>query len=45
MLSIWWDQQEVFHYDLQKPNETVTDDRYKHQFQRLNDELSQKDQV
>ena len=29
MLCIWWDQRDIIYYELLKPSETITDDRYR----------------
>ncbi|KMQ92519.1 transposase [Lasius niger] len=42
LLCIWWDQEGVLYYELLRPNETVTSDRYQQQLCRLSDELMQK---
>ena len=35
MLCIWWDQLGVMYYELLKPTETITGDRYRTQLMRL----------
>ncbi|UYV81711.1 SETMAR [Cordylochernes scorpioides] len=35
MLCIWWDQLGVIYYELLKPNETITGERYQQQLMRL----------
>ena len=35
MLSIWWDQEGVIFYELLKPSETITADRYRQQMIKL----------
>ena len=35
MLCIWWDELSVVYYELLKPSETITGDRYRTQFMRL----------
>ena len=35
MLCIWWDQVDVFYYELLKPIETITGERYRMQLMRL----------
>ena len=35
MLCIWWDQVGVIYYELLKPNETITGERYRTQLMRL----------
>ena len=42
MLCIWWDQQGVVYYELLKPNETITGERYRLQFMRLSRALKEK---
>ena len=42
MLCIWWDMEGVVYYELLKPNETITTERYQQQLERLNDNLMQK---
>ncbi|GFX01715.1 mariner Mos1 transposase [Trichonephila clavipes] len=42
MLSIWWDQLGVVHYELLKPTETITRDRYRTQLMRLSRALKDK---
>lgn len=39
LLCIWWDQQGVLYYELLKPGETVTANRYQQQLTRLSEEL------
>lgn len=36
MLCIWWDQKGVLYYELLKPSETITGDRYRQQLIKLN---------
>ena len=42
MLCIWWDQLGVVYYELLKPNETITGDRYRLQLMRLSRALKDK---
>ena len=42
MLCIWWDQRGVIYYELLKPSETITGDRYRLQLIRLNQALKEK---
>ena len=42
MLCIWWDQLGVVYYELLKPNETITGDRYRLQLMRLSRALKEK---
>jgi len=42
LLCIRWDQEGVLYYELLRPNETVTADRYQQKLCRLSDELMQK---
>lgn len=42
MLCIWWDQKGVIYYELLKPNETITGDRYRLQLMRLSRALKEK---
>ena len=42
MLCIWWDQRGVIYYELLKPNETITGERYRTQLIRLNRTLKEK---
>lgn len=42
MLCIWWDQKGVVYYELLKPNETVTADRYRCQLDELAKALNEK---
>lgn len=42
MLCIWWDQRGVIYYELLKPNETITGERYRTQLMRLSRALKQK---
>lgn len=42
MLCIWWDQTGVLYYELLKPSETVTGDRYRQQLLNLNQAISSK---
>ncbi|GFW89869.1 mariner Mos1 transposase [Trichonephila clavipes] len=44
MLSIWWDQLGVVYYELFKPTETITGDRYRTQLMRLSRALKDKRQ-
>ncbi len=41
MLCIWWDQKGVVYYELLKPNETITSERYQHQLIDLNHALNE----
>lgn len=41
MLCIWWDQSGVIYYELLRPNETVTIDRYRAQLLRLSGALAE----
>ena len=41
-LYIWWDMQDVVYYELLKPNESITGDRYQLQLNRLNETLLEK---
>jgi len=38
MLCIWWDRIGVVYYELLKPTETITGDRYRTQLMRLSRE-------
>ena len=40
LLSIWWDQKGILYYELLKPGETVTGERYKEQLIKLNREIT-----
>ena len=42
MLCIWWDQLGVEYYELFKPSETITGDRYRTQVKRLDQALEEK---
>jgi len=42
MLCIWWDMQGVVYYELFRPNESITGDRYQLQLNRLNEALLEK---
>ena len=42
MLCIWWDQLGVVYYELLKPTETITGDRYRKQLMRLSRALKDK---
>ncbi|GFX98187.1 mariner Mos1 transposase [Trichonephila clavipes] len=42
MLSIWWDQLGLVYYELLKPTETITGDRYRTQLMRLSRALKDK---
>ena len=42
LLCIWWYQKGVVNYDLLKPGETVTGDRYRQQSIKLNQALKRK---
>lgn len=42
MLCIWWDQVGVIYYELLKPNETITGERYRLQLMRLSRALREK---
>ena len=42
MLCIWWDQRGIIYYELLKPSETITGDRYWLQLIRLNQALKEK---
>lgn len=42
LLCIWWDQQGVIYYELLKPNETITGDRYRRQLMCLSRALKEK---
>ncbi|GFX80013.1 mariner Mos1 transposase [Trichonephila clavipes] len=42
MLNIWWDQLGVVYYELLKPTETITGDRYRTQLMRLSRALKDK---
>ena len=42
MLHIWWDQFCVMYYEMLKPSETITRDRYWTQLMRLNSALKKK---
>ena len=42
MLCIWWDTVDVIYYELLKPNETITGERYRTQLMRLSQSLSEK---
>ena len=42
MLCIWWDQRSIIYYELFKPSETITGDRYRLQLICLNQALKEK---
>ena len=42
LLGIWWDQKGAVYYELLKPGETVTGDRYRQQLIKLNQALKRK---
>ena len=42
MICIWWDQLGVIYYELLKPGETITGDRYRTQLMRLSRALKEK---
>lgn len=42
MLCIWWDMKGVLYYELLKPGQTVTADRYCHQLMQVNQEIEKK---
>ena len=42
ILCIWWDQVGVIYYELLKPNETITGERYRTQLMRLSRALREK---
>ena len=42
ILCIWWDQLGVVYYELLKPSETITGDRYRTQLMRLSQVLKEK---
>lgn len=42
MLCIWWDQKGVIYYELLKPGETITGERYRQQLIKLNAEIKKK---
>ena len=42
MLCIWWNQLGVVYYELLKPSETITGDRYRTQLMRLSQALKEK---
>jgi len=42
MLCIWWDQLGIVYYELLKPTETITGDRYRTQLMRLSRALKDK---
>ena len=42
MLCVWWDQCGVVYFELLKPGETVTTDRYRQQIINLNHALIEK---
>ena len=42
IICIWWAQLGALYYELLKPSETITGDRYRTQFMRLNQELKEK---
>ena len=44
MLCIWWDELGVIDYELLKPNETITGERYRTQLMRLSRALREKRQ-
>lgn len=41
MLCIWWDQKGMVYYELLKPGETITGDRYRQQLAELNRKLKE----
>ena len=42
LLSIWWDHRGVIHYELFKPGENITAERYQQQLVRVSDALEEK---
>ena len=42
MLCIWWDQKGLVYYELLKPDDSITDDRYRLQLIRLSGALREK---
>jgi len=42
LLCIWWDQLGVIYYELLKPDETITGNRYRTQLMRLSQALKEK---
>jgi len=42
MLCIWWDQKGLVYYELLKPGDSITDDRYRLQLIRLSRALREK---
>lgn len=42
LLCIWWDFKGVLYFELFKPGETITAERYKRQLQYLNNEIERK---
>ena len=42
MLCIWWDQKGVIYYEMLKPSETMTGERYRSQLIRLKRALKEK---
>jgi len=42
MLYIWWDQKSLVYYELLKPGDSITDDRYRLQLIRLSRALREK---
>ena len=42
LLCIWWDQKGAVYYEVLKPGETVTGDRYRQQLIKLNQALKRK---
>lgn len=40
MLCVWWDQKGIIYYELLKPGESVTTERYKQQLINLNDSIN-----
>ena len=42
MLRIWWDQVGVVNYEMLKPNETITGERYRMQLMHLSRALREK---
>jgi hypothetical protein len=42
MLCIWWDMEEIIHYELLERNLTVTAERYCQQLRHLEEEIQQK---
>jgi len=42
MLCIWWDQKSIVYYELLKPGDSITGDRYRLQLIRLSRALREK---